>query len=75
MRVGVSVLTLFFLSPIGVRIVVIAGYPVFVEMIPLRNPEPSAMRRFCEEIDNQLIAEISGWLRVSFFLPLSMVVF
>lgn len=41
MRVGVSVLTLFFLSPIGVRIVVIAGYPVFVEIfVGIRSPQP-----------------------------------
>ena len=44
-------------------------------LISLRNPEPSAIRCFCEEIDNQLITEISEWLRVSFFLPLSMSVF
>ena len=42
--------------------------------IPSEN-EPSAMRRFCEEVDNQLITEISGWLRVPFFPPLSMSVF
>ena len=38
--------------------------------IPLRNSEPSAMRCFCEGVDNQLIVEISRCLRVPFFLPL-----